>query len=180
MISRQPETPHARPAPGPGDPFVRPVGGSDAEALGLLARCQSFGGPFGDAVAGSTADGVRPTGAAAVAWVAEADDRIAGFAVGSEVAGGVSHIYQVRVHGQYRGRDLDRHLARAAAERALDGGCLKVVLHNPGRVERACEVMGNLGFVFSRRRDRDGEVCLEFYLDLYAMPAAANGAAAAS
>src|SRR4051812_45496884 len=167
IVSNTPQSAgHQRPGTAADDDTqVRSVSSSDFEGLYLLAGHRSFG----EVVAASQVQSLHQAAAAPVAWVAESQDRIAGFALASEGSDRVSHIFEVRVHGQYQGRDIARRLAQAALESARENDCLKVVLHNPARPVHAREIMEGLGFVFSRSRDYQGEVCLEFYLDLYAM-----------
>jgi ribosomal protein S18 acetylase RimI-like enzyme len=150
--------------------LVRPVASSDVAAVRWLARHRSFG----DGTAKDRFPTLPVTAGKPVAWIAEAEHRIAGFVIGWECSGKTAHVWQARVHAQYRSCDIDQRLARAALQSAREHGCLKVVLHNMSTATWAATILEESGFMFSRRRDCDGEVCLEFYLDLYARPTAST------
>jgi ribosomal protein S18 acetylase RimI-like enzyme len=137
----------------------------------LLTRHRSFG----DGAAGHLFRMPLKSKCDPVAWVAETQARISGFVFGFECAGKVAH-FQAVVHSQFRGRDIDRRLARVALESARERGCLKIVLHNARAAPWAIQILEKSGFIFSRRRESNRETCLEFYVDLYARRSDQSGA----
>jgi GNAT superfamily N-acetyltransferase len=146
---------------------IRPIESTDVRALHWLSRHRSFaGGPTPD-----LAVAVPPHNAAHLAYVAEVDHRVVGFAIGWEQSGDVAHLSRPHVHDQFPFDDIAPRLARAAFDAFRDHGCLKVVLHTPALPERAIPILERSGLIFNRLRNHPGDPCLEFYLNLYDIPA---------
>jgi len=150
---------------------IRAINADEVAGLEWISRYSSFGleAPA-RAFTSLTRDAGEP-----VAWVAESGDKIAGFVVGCERFGDIAHIYDVCVHAQFRGREIEGLLTRAALESAREHACLKVVVHDVTGSAGSEDLIQGLGFVFGRKRHAQGDFRIELYLDLYKRVLPASG-----
>ncbi len=122
----------------------------------------------------SEADRIRESlGSARDAFfVAEAGGQIVGSIAVVEGRQDVGFIHWLRVAPTWQnGYKIAQRLAEAAATHAREVGLLKLVLHAPnGAEDRVASYYRQMGFEFSRARQRDGRNVLEFYLNLYQRP----------
>jgi N-acetylglutamate synthase-like GNAT family acetyltransferase len=106
-------------------------------------------------------------------WVAEARGEIVG-TVGICVHDeNVAHLGCLRAADDSADAVIRKGLVRVAASHAHQHGCLKLVVHAPQSqvdIGRAAEFLHRLGFEFSRHREIEKRVVLEFYLNLYERP----------
>jgi N-acetylglutamate synthase-like GNAT family acetyltransferase len=106
-------------------------------------------------------------------WVAEARGEIVG-TVGIYVHDeNVAHLCCLRAADDSADAVIRKGLVRVAASHAHQHGCLKLVVYAPPalmNIRRAAEFLHRLGFEFSRHREIENRVVLEFYLNLYERP----------
>lgn len=79
----------------------------------------------------------------------------------------VGRLNRFRILPRYRETDLASQLIRSALQRAREQRLLKIIwdTHMPG--PHVADICATCGYRLSRRRVRDGQFRIEFYLDLY-------------
>jgi N-acetylglutamate synthase-like GNAT family acetyltransferase len=103
-------------------------------------------------------------------WVAEVNDRLVGM-IG--LIGHRSHvavIRRLRVAPEWQETGIGRRLVKKALWHAWLHAAVKVVVDAPCESDRAIQFLAQIGFQYTRTRNKEGRNLIEFYPTLYARP----------
>jgi N-acetylglutamate synthase-like GNAT family acetyltransferase len=106
-------------------------------------------------------------------WVAELDQSVIGTIAVAVDRLGIAHVRRLRVAPAWQvDSRIAMSLVQMAAAHARDHDCQELIYYAPVNDVRPIEFLRHLGFRFGANRKVAGAPVLEFYNDLYSVPAA--------
>jgi len=103
-------------------------------------------------------------------WLAEISGRRIGSVTMVCDQPDVARLRHLRLCAEWRGRGVASRLVEAAAQRAREQGCLKLILDTRTVVRRATELLTYLGFQYAGDKRTGNKTAPQYYIDLYSRP----------